>query len=62
MQNFFGQAIRNAEGDKQKVIKDILAVLKRMVHENGALLESQHDNCPKGNDSWCKCWPDSQLK
>ena len=47
MQNFFGQAIRNAEGDKQIMIKDIWAVLMHMVHENGSSLEKQYDNCPK---------------
>ena len=58
MQNFFGQAIRNAEGDKQIMIKDIWAVLMHMVHENGSSFEKQHDNCPKRNDSWCKYWSD----
>ena len=58
MQKFFGQAILNTEGDKQIMIKDIWEVLKHMVDENRALLEPQHDNCPKGNDSWCKYWSD----
>ena len=58
MQNVFGQAIRNADGNKQKMIKDIWVVLEHTVDKNGASLEFQHSNCPKGNNSWCKYWSD----
>lgn len=56
MQNFFGQAIRNNSGFKERMKTDIFAILKHMVKDDKTPLDQQHHNCPKDSSSWCKYW------
>ena len=42
MQNFYGQAITNNSGNKDKMVKTIWAILKYMVRNDNENLEQQH--------------------
>lgn len=50
MQNFYGRAIRDNEGDAKAMATATKAILK---HYSSTLEERQHDDCPKGAKLWC---------
>ena len=50
MQNFYGRAIRDNEGDAKAMAQATRAILK---HYSSTPENPQHDDCPKGSSSWC---------
>lgn len=50
IQNFYGRAIRDNQGNAKEMAKSTQAILK---HYSSTLEKPQHDNCPVGSSSWC---------
>ena len=56
MQNFYGEAIRNSQGDLKGMVNDIWAIPHHMVADPNIPLKEQHQFCPKHDNTWCKYW------
>ena len=56
MQNFYGEAIRNNQGDLKGMVNDIWAIPHHMVVDPNTPLNEQHRFCPKHENTWCKYW------
>lgn len=50
IQNFYGRAIRDNQGNAKEMAKSTQAILK---HYSSTLEKPQRDNCPVGSSSWC---------
>ena len=50
IQNFYGRTIRNNKGNAERMSQETWAILK---HYSSTLEHPQHENCPKGEMSWC---------
>ena len=50
LQNYYGLAIRSNKGNLQEMEKAVNASLKRCA---SSAQNQMHDDCPKGEDSWC---------
>jgi len=53
LQNYYGMAIRQNVGDLYGMKKAVAAVLFHCVESDNP--EQQHQFCPRGPESWCKC-------
>ena len=50
LQNFYGKAIRDNEGNATAMSKATHAILK---HYSSTPENPRHEDCPSGNESWC---------
>ena len=55
IQTYYGYAIRNNQGNDEKIVKAIWAIFYHSIlGPSYESLDAQHSYCPDGEDSWCK--------
>ena len=54
LQNYYGTEIRQNVGNHRTIQDAIRAIFFHTIKGSNKTADSQHHNCPKGSNSWCK--------